>query len=163
MGGMNPDQTPETKSGSSEGDAAEEPVAYPQAVDPHPLTEDDLSDLFRRAMRMVAWMGLALAGILTIAAGWQTGLLMLAGASISWTGILEWRNLSNLVFDRMDQNKPARPVGRTASLFFLRLGIAAAILYVSLRCLHGNVYALVGGLGLAVVALTFEALRYLRG
>jgi len=47
-------------------------------------------------------------------------------------------------------------------MFFLRLGIAALIIYVSLRCFHGSLYALLTGLGLAVVALTIEALRVLR-
>jgi hypothetical protein len=39
----------------------------------------------------------------------------------------------------------------------------AAVLYVSLRCLHGTVYALVAGIALGLVALSFEALRLLRG
>jgi len=36
------------------------------------------------------------------------------------------------------------------------------IIYASLRCFHGSLYALLAGLGLAVVALTIEALRVLR-
>jgi hypothetical protein len=40
--------------------------------------------------------------------------------------------------------------------------MVAGILYVSLRCLNGSVYALVAGIGLAVVALSIEAIRLLR-
>jgi hypothetical protein len=36
------------------------------------------------------------------------------------------------------------------------------VIYVSLKCFHGSLYALVAGLGLAVVALTVEAVRVLR-
>jgi hypothetical protein len=46
--------------------------------------------------------------------------------------------------------------------FFLRLGVAGAVLYGSLRCFHGSVYALVGGLGLAAFALGVEAVRLIR-
>jgi hypothetical protein len=63
----------------------------------------------------------------------------------------------------MDNQQPPRMVGRTLVMFFLRLGGVAAVLYVSLRCLHGTVYALVAGIALGLVALSFEALRLLRG
>jgi len=98
----------------------------------------------------------------TFTLGWQTGLLFLAGAVISWTGIWEWRSLSERIFAHMDNRQEPGTTRRTLVLFFLRLGLAIALLYVSLRCLNGTVYALVTGLGLAVLALTFEAIRLLR-
>jgi hypothetical protein len=118
--------------------------------------------MLRRALRTVVVLGLALFLVFTFTMGWQTGLLELAGALISYTGIREWRNLALAVFAKLDNQQSARPMGRTLVMFFLRLGVVAAILYVSLRCLHGSVYALVAGIGLAVVALSFEALRLLR-
>lgn len=163
---MNPDDLSHTRQAASPtpSDAAA-PDVPPDIVvpDPHPLTDADLSSVFRRALRLVAVLALLAAAILAVAAGWQTALLLLVGAAVSWTGIFEWRNLTNAVFDRLDKHREARPVGRAVFLFFLRLGLAAGVLYVSLRYVNGSVYALVGGLGLAVVALSFEALRLLRG
>ena len=126
------------------------------------MTDDDLREMLRRALRTVVVLGLLLFLVFTFTLGWQTGLLELAGALISYTGIREWRNLALAIFAKLDNQQSARPMGRTLVMFFLRLAVVAAILYVSLRCLHGSVYALVAGIGLAVVALSFEALRLLR-
>jgi hypothetical protein len=126
------------------------------------MTDDDLREMLRRALRTVVVLGLVLWLVFTFTMGWHTGLLELAGALISYTGLREWRNLALAVFAKLDNRQSARPMGRTLVMFFLRLGVVAAILYVSLRCLHGSVYALVAGIGLAVVALSFEALRLLR-
>jgi hypothetical protein len=46
--------------------------------------------------------------------------------------------------------------------FFLRLGIALALLYGSLKLLDGSVYALIGGLALGVAALSIEGLRLIK-
>ncbi len=127
------------------------------------MTDDDLRGMLRRALRTVAILAAVLFIVFAFTLGWQTGLLLLAGAAISFTGIWEWRSLALAVFARLDNQQQARPMGRTLVMFFLRLGMAIAILYVSLRCLHGSLYALLAGLGLAVIALSFEALRYLRG
>ncbi len=126
------------------------------------ITDDDLRELLRRALRNVVIMALVLFAVFTATLGWQTGLLSLAGAVISYTGIREWRNLALLIFSKIDNRQAAKPVGRTLVMFFLRLGMVAAILYVSLKCLHGSIYALVAGIGLAVVALSIEAIRLLR-
>lgn len=127
------------------------------------ITDEDLREMMRRALRTVTVLAVVGWVALTLLLGWQTGLLFLAGGAISWTGIWEWRSLALTVFARLDNRQTARPMGRTLTTFFLRLGMAVAILYVSLRCLHGSVYALVSGLGLAVLALSIEALRFLRG
>ena len=127
-----------------------------------PMTDDDLREMLRRSLRTVLILALVLFVILTFTLGWQSGLLLLAGAAISYTGIIEWRSLALAVFAQLDHRQSARPMGRTLVMFFLRLGMVAAILYVSLKCLNGSVYALVAGIGLAVVALSLEALRLLR-
>jgi hypothetical protein len=126
------------------------------------MTDDDLRGLLHRSLRTVVLLGLLLFLLFTFTLGWRSGLLELAGALISYTGIREWRNLATAIFAKLDHQQSARPMGRTLVTFFLRLGMVAAILYVSLRCLHGSVYALVAGIGLAVVALSIEALRLLR-
>jgi hypothetical protein len=125
------------------------------------MTDDDFRQMLRRAMRTVAILAPILFVVFALTMGWQSGLLLLAGAVISWTGIHEWRRLALVIFARLDNQQNAGAMGRTLVLFFLRLAMAVAILYVSLRCLHGNVYALVAGLGLAVVALSIEAVRLL--
>ena len=127
------------------------------------MTDAELQTMLRRALRLVLILGILLALLFTGARGWQSGLLALAGAAISYTGILEWRSLSLAIFARLDNQERPRPMGRTLLMFFVRLGAVGAILYVSLRCLHGTVYALIAGIGLAVVALSFEALRLIRG
>ena len=126
------------------------------------ITDQDLQKILGRSMRIVAILAPVLFLVFTFTLGWQSGLLLLAGAVISWTGIWEWRSLTTRIFAHLDNQQPPGTTRRTLVLFFLRLGLAVAILYVSLRCLHGTVYALITGLGLAVAALSFEALRLLR-
>jgi ATP synthase I chain len=126
------------------------------------MTDDDFRQMIRRALRTVVVLAVLLFLVFTFTMGWQSGLLELAGAIISWTGIREWRSLALTVFSKLDSQLPARPLGRTLVTFFLRLAVVGAILYVSLRCLNGSVYALVAGIGLAVVALSIEAVRLLR-
>jgi hypothetical protein len=46
--------------------------------------------------------------------------------------------------------------------FFLRLAGAVVLLYVSLKLLHGSVYALAAGLALGVFALAVEGLRLIK-
>jgi hypothetical protein len=126
------------------------------------MTDEDLQQLLGRAIRTVVILALLLFVVFTLTMGWQSGLLELAGAVISYTGIREWRTLSRLVSATLDNRPAPSPMGRTLVMFFLRLAMVAGILYVSLRCLNGSVYALVAGIGLAVVALSIEAIRLLR-
>ena len=126
------------------------------------MTDDDLREMLRRALWTVAILGVVLAVVFALTLGWQSGLLEVAGALISWTGIREWRSLALTVFSKLDSELPARPLGRTLVTFFLRLALVGGVLYVSLRCLNGSVYALIAGIGLAVVALSIEVVRQLR-
>jgi hypothetical protein len=126
------------------------------------MGDEDLQQLLRRAIRTVVILALVLFGVFTWTMGWQSGLLEVAGAVISYTGIREWRTLARIVSSTLDNQPSPRPMGRTLVMFFLRLAVMGAILYVSLRYLNGSVYALLAGIMLAVVALTIEALRLLR-
>jgi hypothetical protein len=63
---------------------------------------------------------------------------------------------------RMGSGAPARPIGPVLASFFVRLTAAIAVLYVSLKYLHGSAFALVAGLALGVAALTIVGLRQLR-
>ncbi|HTW45809.1 MAG TPA: hypothetical protein VMD58_09710 [Acidobacteriaceae bacterium] len=125
-------------------------------------TDADLRASMRRAMRLTVILAVLGAAVLTIAFGWQTAALFLAGAIVSLTGIYEWQQLIVIVNAKLDNQQPPRATGFTLIMFFLRLGIAGLIIYASLRWFHGSLYALLSGLGLAVIALTLEALRTLR-
>jgi hypothetical protein len=125
------------------------------------FSDADLKAALRRALKITAILGVALAVVLTFVYGWQTGLLLLAGAIISATGLWEWQRLVAFINARLD-NQKTTGAGRVLSTFFLRLLLAGGILYVSLKCLHGSVYALVAGLALGIFALTVEAVRMIR-
>lgn len=126
------------------------------------LSDVDLKAAMRRAIRLTAI--LAALGFIALAptAGWQTAALYLAGALVSGTGLYEWQRLIDIINAKLDNQQTPRATGFTLAMFFLRLGIAGLIIYASLRYFHGSLYALVAGLGLAVVALTVEALRLVR-
>jgi len=49
-----------------------------------------------------------------------------------------------------------------AAISSARLSIFAGVIYVSLECFRGSVVALLCGLGLAVLAIGWEAIRMLR-
>ncbi len=95
-------------------------------------------------------------------------LLFLMGGAIAATGILEWRQLmtrgsgSPGCDGRGDQSTP-KPLGPVMFWFFVRLVVAAGVLYVSLRSLDGKVLALLLGIALALFALFVEAIRLFRG
>jgi hypothetical protein len=98
--------------------------------------------------------------------GWQSAALLAIGGLISGTGLFEWLHLMSEVMARMEAGgKPPSRGGSMARIlvgFFLRLAVAVALLYGSLKFLHGSVYALLAGLALGVAALTIEGLRLLR-
>ena len=130
------------------------------------FTDAHLKAAMLRALRLVAMLAAVAFVALWFTAGWQTAMLLLAGALVSASGLWEWQKLIALINARLD-NAQAPGTGGSGSLgvvlgFFLRLVIAGAVLYGSLRCFHGPVYALVGGLGLAAFALAVEAVRLVR-
>lgn len=98
--------------------------------------------------------------------GWQSAALLVVGAVISGSGIFEWLRLMTALMARMGteggEAQRVRPMAPVLLGFFLRLGGALAALYVSLKFLHGSVYALIAGLGLGVFALLVESLRLIK-
>jgi len=128
---------------------------------PFGFTDADLKAALRRAFHATVIIGVVLAVVLTFVYGWQTGGLLLAGTIISATGLWEWQRLVAFINARLDKQQTTG-VARVMATFFLRLLLAGGILYGSLRCFHGSVYALVAGLVLGVFALTVEAVRMIR-
>lgn len=126
------------------------------------FTDADLQRALLRALRLVGIMTLVLAPIFWFAMGWGSMMLFLAGAIISATGIWEGRRLMAALAARIE-NQPTRTnLAVVMVMFVLRLGLAAGLIYVSLRCFAGSVYALVLGICLALIALMAEAFRLVR-
>jgi K+ transporter len=126
------------------------------------LTEEDLDALLKRAVRNTAILGLVPALALWIASGWRNAAMLLTGALISAASIMEWRRLTRLINDRMKRKKTPRGAILVIGFFLVRLLFFAAVIYGSLKCFRGSFIALICGLSLAVVTLTWEALRLLR-
>ncbi len=133
-----------------------------ETQNPIDFSDADLKAALHRTLRVTAALAVFISGAIAFVMGGKNGALFLAGAAVSATGLYEWQQLITLINAKLDNQKPPRATGFVLTMFFLRLGLAATVIYVSLRCFNGSPYALVAGLGLAVVALTIEALRRLR-
>ena len=136
--------------------------SHPPAGGLSDFTEQDLKRTLTRAMGWVGGLGAIGAVAVWLSLGWRSAVLFAVGAAIAATGLYESQRLMLAVLSRFDQGRQAKPIGGVLVWFFLRLILAAAVLYVSLKSLEGSVYALCAGLGLAVVALTIESVRLLR-
>jgi len=121
---------------------------------------------FRRtmlsALRLLAVVTVVAVPLVWWKMGWQSAMLLVVGAVISGSGLWEWLRLMTAVMARMDGGGTARPIGMVLTGFFLRLGLAVVLLYVSLKILDGSVYALAAGLALGVFSLTIEGLRLMK-
>lgn len=126
------------------------------------LSDATLQALLRRAMRNTLILGLISAVALWIASGWRNAAMMAVGAAISAASILEWQRLVLFVNARMDHQKSPGSAATVVVFFVLRLTVFAGAIYGSLKCFHGSVAALLCGLGLALAATAWEALRLLR-
>jgi len=129
-------------------------------------SDEDFKRTMRSALRLVAIAVALGAPLLWWKMGWPSAALFAVGAIISGSGLFEWLRLMTALMARMDAGgakpAPARPLAPVLIGFVLRLGFALALLYGSLKFLHGSVYALIAGLALAVAALSIEGLRLLR-
>ncbi len=131
------------------------------------LTDAGLDALLKRALRITLIIGALASLILWEASGWRNAAMLATGMAISAASIYEWRRLVRLInihFDRAssEQRPPPRDTVFAALFFLLRLTIFAGAIYGSLKCFRGSVVALLCGLGLAVVAMLWEAVRLLR-
>jgi hypothetical protein len=136
----------------------EPPLASPLAS----LTDAGLEALLKRAIRLTLILGLVAALIVWKASDWRNAAMLATGTAISAASILEWQRLLRYINAKLD-NKQISAGAAVAVLFFmLRLMVFAGVIYGSLKVFHGSVVALLVGLGLAVLALVWEALRLLR-
>jgi uncharacterized membrane protein len=131
----------------------------------HPLiglTDEALQSLLKRAMLVTLGLGLISSVVLLIASGWRNAAMLGVGALISAASVLEWQRLVRLINAKLDKQQTPRGAAVVAAFFVLRLMVFAGAIYVSLKCFQGSPVALLCGLGLAVVAIGWEALRLLR-
>ncbi len=126
------------------------------------LTTEDLNAMLRRALHKTLIIGLLASLAVLIGAGWRNAAMLLTGTLISAASVMEWQRLVRVINARMDSQKTPASAGVVVLFFVLRLTIFAGVIYVSLKCFHGSVTALLCGLCLAVLAIGWEALRLLR-
>jgi hypothetical protein len=126
------------------------------------FTEADVRTTLIRTLRLLGVLTVAAMALVGWKLGWRSAVLLLIGAAISGSGLWEWMRLMAAVMARMDTGANARPMGLVLTGFFLRLGLTIAVLYVSLKFLHGSVIALALGLGLGIASLTVEAIKMAR-
>jgi len=126
------------------------------------LSDEALQQMLRRAMRNVLILGLIGAGALLIGSGWKNAAMLLTGALISAASVWEWKRLVQAINTRLDQKRTPASSIAVVVFFVLRLTVFAGVIYGSLRCFRGSAVALLVGLGLAVLAIGWEALQLMR-
>ena len=126
------------------------------------LTDEALQALLKRAIRITLILGLIASLVLLVASGWRNAAMFVTGSVISAASILKWQRLIRLFNAKLDQKKTPKGAATVVGFFLIRLIIFAAAIYGSLRCFQGSAIALLCGLGLAVVAMAWEALRLLK-
>ena len=127
------------------------------------LSDEALQALLKSAIYKTLILGGLASLILWVANGWGTGALFATGALVSAASIFEWRRLVRIMNARMRNQTTPRGVGLSIVFILMRLLIFGGAIYVSLKCFRGSPIALVCGLSLAVITLTWEALKLLRG
>jgi hypothetical protein len=131
----------------------------------HPIIDlpvEAAEALLGRAMRNSLILGVVASAALWIGSGWRNAAMLMTGALISAASILEWQRLARVINARLDQQKTPASASVVVIFFVLRLTVFAGVIYVSLKCFRGSVVALLCGLGIAALAIGWEAVRLLR-
>ena len=126
------------------------------------LTQADLDAMLLRALRNTLILGALAAAAVLIGGGWRSGAMLAIGTLISAASIWEWQRLVRVMNARMDKQKTPASAPVVVLFFVLRLTVFAGVIYGSLKCFQGSVAALLFGLGLAVLAIGWEAIRLMR-
>lgn len=138
-----------------------------QTIPPdHPLallTDEAAAAVLGRALKWTLVLSAVGALALWVGAGWRTAAVFAVGGVISAASIFEWQRLMRLFNAKMDQKKTPGGAALVVVFFLLRLIFFAAAIYVSLKWIDGSAMALLVGLALAVITLSWQALRLLRG
>jgi hypothetical protein len=131
----------------------------------HPVEDiktEDVDALFKRAIRNTLILGLVASVVVLIARGWRDSAMLVTGTLISAASIFEWQRLVRVINAKLNRQETPRSAPAVVIFFVLRLIVFAGLIYGSLKCFQGSVAALLCGLGLAVLAMVWEAVRLLR-
>jgi hypothetical protein len=126
------------------------------------LTDESLEAMLRNALRSTLILGVLASIIVLISTGWRNGAMLMTGMLISAASILEWQHLIRVVKARLNRQDTPANAPIVLLFFVLRLMVFAGVIYVSLKCFHGSVVALLCGLALAVLTVGWEVMRLLR-
>jgi hypothetical protein len=126
------------------------------------LTDADVRHAVLASIRLLLVLSVVAAALFWWRLNWQSAVLVIVGSAISLTSLWEWLRLMTAMNQRMDSGQSPRPMGMILFGFFARLALTVVVLYVSLKFLHGTVFALATGLGLGLVSLSIEAFRLLK-
>jgi uncharacterized membrane protein len=126
------------------------------------ISKEAMEALFKRAIRNTLILGLVAAVVVLAASGWRDGAMLVTGTLISAASIFEWQRLVRVINAKLDNQQTPRSAPAVVVFFVLRLTVFAGVIYGSLKCFQGSVVALLCGLGLAAMAIGWEAIRMLR-
>jgi uncharacterized membrane protein len=122
----------------------------------------DPDAMLRRAFRNILILGAVASLVILIASNWRNAAMLAAGAAVSAASTLEWRRLVRYINSRLDNQQAPKGTAIAIIFFGVRLIVFGAAIYVSLKYIRGSAIALLFGLGLALLATVWEAMRLLR-
>lgn len=133
------------------------------------LTDADFRRTVLRAIRLTAILLAVGIPLVWWKLGWGSAVYLLLSGVISGSSLWQGLRLITVVMRQMDaQNQPDAVPLRSPSLtpvllgLVLHAGIAAVLLYVTLKTLDGSAYALAAGFLAGVCALSIESFRIMR-
>jgi len=126
------------------------------------LSDEQVDAVLKRSARNPLIIGVFVSLALWIGSGWRNAAMLMTGALISSASLFEWQRLARVLRSALDHQKVPKAATAVVIFFVLRLTVYAGVIYGSLKSFRGSVIALLCGLGLAVLALIWEALRLLK-
>lgn len=138
-----------------------EEAKIPETGTPADIPDRAVLALLNRSARNCLILGLVGAIALLIGSGWRNAAMLATGALISAASIYEWKRLAQLIQAKLDRRQTPRSAPVAVMFFVIRLALFAGVIYVSLKCFEGSPVALLCGLGLAALAVGYEAVRLL--
>lgn len=132
--------------------------------EPHPVLElpnDAAEALLKRSMRNTLILGLIGSLVVLIGSGWRNAAMLMTGMLISAASIMEWQRLARVIRAKLDNEKTPRSTVAVVVFLVIRLTVFGGAIYGSLKCFQGSPVALLCGLGLAALAIMWEAVRLL--
>ena len=126
------------------------------------LTNEEAEQFLQRAPRVTLILGAIAAVAVMIGSGWRNAAMLAVEAPQSQPSA---SSSGSAFCESSAPNSTTRRFQKGALMvvvfFVLRLTIYAGVIYGSLKGLHGSVVPLLCGLGLAALAVMFEAVRLL--